>query len=56
MLLVEHNLRFLFENVQHVHVMSSGRLLASGTPDVISEDEAVINAYLGRDDDAAARA
>lgn len=53
-LLVEHNLRFLFENVQHVHVMSGGRLIASGDPASISADESVINAYLGRADDAPA--
>ncbi|KRE38974.1 hypothetical protein ASG73_00985 [Janibacter sp. Soil728] len=53
-LLVEHNLRFLFENVDYVHVMSQGGLIASGEPDVISADEAVINAYLGRAKDASA--
>jgi branched-chain amino acid transport system ATP-binding protein/branched-chain amino acid transport system permease protein len=47
-LLVEHNLRFLFENVRQVHVMSAGRLLASGDPTEIANDESVINAYLGR--------
>lgn len=54
-LLVEHNLRFLFENVDFVHVMSVGELIASGEPSVVAEDEAVINAYLGRADDASAR-
>lgn len=49
-LLVEHNLRFLFENVQDVLVMASGRLIASGDPADISRDEVVINAYLGRTD------
>lgn len=53
LLLVEHNLRFLFETVDFVHVMSSGELIASGEPEAISKDEHVINAYLGREDDAA---
>lgn len=55
-LLVEHNLRFLFENVDFVHVMSAGELIASGEPGLVAEDESVINAYLGRADDASARA
>ncbi|MDP9458715.1 MAG: ABC transporter ATP-binding protein [Actinomycetota bacterium] len=50
-LLVEHNLRFLFANVQKVLVMSAGRLIASGDPSTVSNDEAVINAYLGRVED-----
>lgn len=53
-LLVEHNLRFLFDNVTHVHVMSGGQLIASGDPSAIAADEAVINAYLGRANDAPA--
>lgn len=55
-LLVEHNLRFLFENVDFVQVMSVGELIASGKPELIAKDETVINAYLGRVDDASARA
>jgi branched-chain amino acid transport system ATP-binding protein len=51
-LLVEHNLRFLFDNVDSVHVMSEGQLIASGDPTAIAEDEVVINAYLGRGQDA----
>ena len=47
-LLVEHNLRFLFENVEQVHVMALGRLIASGSPAAIANDEAVKTAYLGR--------
>lgn len=49
-LLVEHNLRFLFENVEQVHVMSAGRLIASGNPTDVANDDAVKTAYLGRTD------
>lgn len=47
-LLVEHNLRFLFQTVEQVFVMASGRLIASGKPAAIASNEAVISAYLGR--------
>lgn len=47
-LLIEHNLRFLFSTATYVHVMALGRLIASGTPNEVSSDETVIDAYLGR--------
>lgn len=46
--LVEHNLRFLLRAVDTVHVMNTGRLIASGTPDEIARDEQVVAAYLGK--------
>lgn len=47
-LLVEHNLSFLMAVASYVHVMASGRLLASGKPKEISNDPVLIEAYLGR--------
>lgn len=51
--LVEHNLGFLMQTVERVHVMALGELIASGTPEEISADAQVISAYLGRDTDEA---
>jgi branched-chain amino acid transport system ATP-binding protein/branched-chain amino acid transport system permease protein len=47
LLIVEHNLGFLMSLATHLHVMSAGRLIASGAPETVSSDPAVIKAYLG---------
>ncbi|MCW2760121.1 MAG: transporter ATP-binding protein [Marmoricola sp.] len=46
-LIVEHNLRFVFELAESVDVMVHGRVVASGTPEQIQSDPQVIAAYLG---------
>lgn len=46
-LLIEHNIRFISDLCQRVIVLNSGQKLAEGTPDEISQDQAVIEAYFG---------
>ena len=46
-LVVEHDLDFVMKASDHVIVMSEGRVIAEGTPDVVRADERVIDAYLG---------
>jgi len=46
-LLVEHNMRLVMSLCDQVHVLDSGKLIASGTPSEVSRDPAVVAAYLG---------
>ena len=46
-LLVEHNLDVVARLCSRVHVMASGRMLASGTPSEVTADPRVVEAYLG---------
>jgi ABC-type branched-subunit amino acid transport system ATPase component len=52
-IVVEHNLGFLLNLVDHVVVMVKGSVLTQGDPDEIRSNAEVINAYLGRRDDNA---
>jgi ABC-type branched-subunit amino acid transport system ATPase component len=46
-IVIEHNMRFVWSTCDFVHVMAEGRLLTSGTPEEVSRHEGVISAYLG---------
>ena len=46
-LLIEHNVRFVTQLCQRIYVLDSGRMIASGTPDEVVNNPAVITAYLG---------
>ena len=48
-LIVEHNMPFVLGICDPVHVLSRGRTMATGTPEQIQNDPAVIDAYLGDD-------
>ncbi|MFZ5846228.1 MAG: branched-chain amino acid ABC transporter ATP-binding protein/permease [Actinomycetota bacterium] len=48
-LIVEHNMPFVLDLCDPIHVLARGATMATGTPDEIQRDPAVIDAYLGDD-------
>ncbi len=46
-LVIDHNLSFVLELAARVHVLESGAVIASGTPEQISDDANVKRIYLG---------
>src|SRR2546421_953482 len=54
-LVVEHNMEFVMNLCHHVTVLSQGTPLVSGTPHEVRSNPAVLDAYLGGEDDPAAQ-
>jgi branched-chain amino acid transport system ATP-binding protein len=53
LLVVEHNVRVMMRLAARITVMHQGGILAEGPPAEIRANPAVIEAYLGEDDDRA---
>jgi branched-chain amino acid transport system ATP-binding protein len=46
--LVEHDIQLVMDVCSRIHVLDLGRVLASGTPNEVQHDDAVLAAYLGQ--------
>ena len=47
-LIIEHDVKLITSVCDIVYVMDRGKIISHGTPEVIKNDEVVINAYLGK--------
>jgi branched-chain amino acid transport system ATP-binding protein len=45
--LVEHDVNLVMDTCELIHVLDYGEIIASGSPDHVKNDPAVVNAYLG---------
>ena len=48
LVLIEHDMRVVFHLADKIMVLGEGKVLAEGTPDEISKNETVQEAYLGK--------
>jgi branched-chain amino acid transport system ATP-binding protein len=50
--MIEHDMRFVMGLCDRIAVLNFGRIIAEGSPDAVRNNQEVIEAYLGREDEA----
>ncbi len=50
-LLIEHDMNFVMDLVDHIFVMDAGKVIAEGAPEEIQNNPCVLQAYLGGNDE-----
>lgn len=50
-ILIEHDMKFVMNVCDRLYVLDHGELISSGTPEKVKADPAVINAYLGKEEE-----
>ena len=44
---IEHNMRVIMNLAEHIYCLAHGKMLAEGTPEMVQNDQRVVDAYLG---------
>ncbi len=48
LLVIDHNLGFIMELCDYIYVLARGKLIAEGSPDEVSKNPTVLEAYVGK--------
>jgi branched-chain amino acid transport system ATP-binding protein len=50
-LLIEHDMKFVMSRCEYIYVINHGEQIAEGTPQEVTTNPLVVEAYLGKEED-----